>query len=438
MARLSTHLQGIAAVVQSDHWSRGELEAFQSRCLRTLVRHAFERVPFYRDIFKRHGLRPEDIRGIEDLDLIPIANRSEMQERPPSDLVASGYDPGRLIVRRTGGSAGFPLSIRRTWFEDRLLHGVRLKEQLKAGVRPTDVRAVLCAGDPGSRAWQPKPPFWTRFGLLRLFGVNCLLPAREILSLLAGIQPDVLIGYPGSLAWIAPEVTAEDRRRIRPRLILPAAETLTPEMRRNIGEFFGAPVYDSYASHEFNLIAQECRDTGLYHVCEFSVIVEILKDGKPAAPGEPGELIGTALHSFASPFLRYRLGDLVTRGPWRCPCGAPVATLQSILGRIIDRFPLPGGASLHPYDLVLPLSQESPWLRRFQIVQTDVDRIVLKVVPLPGRGPTGDDLLRIRTQTGQAAGPGVTIAIELLDELPPADNGKFRPYYTLVGSKSRV
>jgi hypothetical protein len=71
-------------------------------------------------------------------------------------------------------------------------------------------------------------------------------------------------------------------------------------------------------------------------------------------------------------------------------------------------------------------------LRRYQIVQTSIDRIVIKTVPLPGQVPTQDDLNLIRSQTEKAVGPDVAVTLELVPELPPAGNGKFRPYYSLV------
>jgi phenylacetate-CoA ligase len=142
--------------------------------------------------------------------------------------------------------------------------------------------------------------------------------------------------------------------------------------------------------------------------------------------------VATALHSFAMPFIRYRTGDLAIRGPLRCPCGAPCTTLERIQGRIIDRFTLPDGTKLHPYHLLEPLVNDAPWLRRYQIVQESVDRLVVKLVPLPGRNPSAGDLQLLRTRFQQPLGPGVSVTFETVSELPPAGNGKFRPYYSMV------
>ncbi len=424
--------RSMSAAVRSSYWSRDELENFQSRRLRELVRHASERVSFYRDLYSRHELCPNDVRGIEDLGRIPLAQRAEMQERPASELLARGLDPDRLVVHRTSGSTGYPFCTYRTLLEERLLQGLRLKRQFKLGLRPTDLRVAIAVPGHGSRGERPDTHFHSRLGWLRRPIVDCLLPAAEILERTAELRPDVLIGYPDALAWIAGEATEEHRRRIRPHSILTGGETLTPDMRRQISDCFRARVYDFYGIHEFNLLASECPQTGLYHVAEDSAIVEVLKDGKPAARGESGEVVATALHSFAMPFIHYPTGDLAIRGPLRCPCGAPCATLESIQGRVVDRFVLPDGTKLHPYHLLEPLVKEALWLRRYQMVQQSVDRIQVMIVPLPGRVPSSDDLRRLQTMLQQPLGTGVSVTFEIVSELPPAGNGKFRPYYSLV------
>ncbi|MCL6544150.1 MAG: hypothetical protein K6T61_02905 [Bryobacteraceae bacterium] len=433
MPSLITRMESLWVALRAPSWGREELEAFQSRRLRALVRHAFERVPFYRDLYSRHGVRPEDIRGLEDLPRLPVAMRHEMQDRPLEDLLARGFKRERFIQHRTSGSTGYPFSTYRTWFEERFLHALRLRVQLRRGLRLTDRRAAVVVGH-GDRIDGRGTRLARRLGLMRRYCVSCLLPAPEILARLSQYRPDTLGGYPDALAMIASEATEEHRRRIRPRIITTGGETLTPDMRAKISECFGAPVYDTYGAHEFNLLAYQCSETGLYHVAEDCVLLEVMDNGRPVDPGHTGEVVATALHSFAMPFLRYWVGDLAVRGPLRCPCGAPGATLEKILGRVIDRFTLPDGSKLHPYHLLEPLVKEAPWLRRYQLIQEAVNRVLLKLQPLDGVEPRPEDLRRLRASLQAPLGPQVTLELEFVKELPPAGNGKFRPYYSKVRS----
>lgn len=436
MPLFAARLGSFGALLFSSRWDRARIEDFQNRRLRELVHHAYEKTAFYRELYDQHGVRPGDIRGLGDLHRLPIARRSVMQTRPGVDLVARGFQPSRLRTYRTTGTTGSPFSIRRTWFEDRLLHAARVLEMRRRGQSWTGMRVLVSVGNVASGQNPSAVSAYERLGILPLRRVSCLLPAAEALGQIAALQPRSLGGYPGALASLAREATPEHRSKIKPDLIHCGGETLTPDMRLALTGSFGGRVYDAYGAHEFNLLAVECTETGLRHVCEALVIIEVLKDGKPAKPGESGELVATALHSFAMPFIRYRLRDVVTLGPSRCPCGAPCQTLEEIQGRTMDYFRLPDGSDFHPYRITRVLVQESPWIRRYQIVQTAIDEILVKVVALPGHTATREDLERIRIHVEEGAGQGVRCAVEVADDLPTGKSGKFRLYVPLASCET--
>jgi len=281
-------------------------------------------------------------------------------------------------------------------------------------MRPTDRRANILAVD------VPQPTVLARWGFLPYEEVDCRLPPAEILARLRELRPDVLRGYASALAWLADELTAGDRAKIRPRFVTTDSETLTESMRARICAGFGAPVIDFYDSHEFNLIAAEDPAEGGYRVNEESVLAEVLRDGRPAGPGEEGELVGTALHSWAMPFLRYRQGDLVT-------CGAKKGTLARIQGRLMDRFELVDGRSLHPYALEIPMMEHLPDLKQFQIVQERPEYIRIKVVLPKGGGAERIGTLERRLEA--EVGAGIVVAIQRVECIPAGANGKFRPYF---------
>lgn len=425
---------GIKSLLARRSWSRERIEAFQTRQLRAVVRHAGERVPYYRRLFADAALNPDDIRSLADLSRIPITTRSDLQQLAESEIVTEGVDPRKLVIHRTNGSTAAPLTIRRTRFEECLLQAFRLKALFSLGFRPTDRRLIvtsLIPVAPASRGRRPTP-FHCRLGLLRSEPVDCLLPPEELLSRFRESNPEVLGGYPGTLSWLTGFLTEEDRRQIRPRFVLVGAESLTAVMRRQISEGFGAPVYDYYGAHEFNLVAAECPSSGLYHVSEETMIVEILRDGKPVKPGEAGELVGTALFSYAMPFIRYRLGDWVTLGETGCPCGAAVGTIQAIQGRIADRFPLPGGGTVHPHILEVPLVGAAPWIWRYQIVQEQPDLIKVKTVPLPGSTPSPEVVAELERYLSTALKQGVRIIVEMVKQIPLGAGGKFCNYVSLA------
>jgi len=422
-------LPGLSGLFLERRWTRERIEAFQTERLRALVRHAYSRVPYYRRLFDQAGLSPDRIRTLEDLRKIPFTTRAMLQALPEGDIIARGFNPQTLVVHRTSGSTGEPFSIRRTRWEDRLLQAYRLSVLFRFGLRITDRRAAVVTRR------LVGTPLYMRSGMLRYEEVHCLLPAAQILSRLRQIQPDVLRGYPGTLSYLAGLMTDSDRERIRPRLITTDSEMMTSDMRARISAAFQARVVDFYDSHEFNMIAWECPSSGLYHVSDASMIAEVISDGRAVEPNREGELVGTALHSWAMPFIRFRLGDLVTRGPDHCPCGVQYSVVTGVQGRVADRFELPG-RSIHPYTLVSSLLAQGRWIRQYQIVQERSDLVKVKLVALPGASPSPEAIAGVRQVLGERLGKDVQIEVELVALIPPGSNGKFRPYYSMLTAPS--
>jgi phenylacetate-CoA ligase len=321
--------------------------------------------------------------------------------------------------------------VRRGWFEERLLQAYRLRVLFRLGMRLTD-RRVAVVFLPAE-----KPARRSRTGLLRYEEIDCFLPPASVLARLRALQPAVLRGYPAMLSDLATRLTNADRQRIRPRLVVTDSEMLTADMRRRIRDGFGARVVDFYDSHEFNMIAWECAAGDSYHVSDTSVLAEVFREGRASEPGEEGELVATALHSFAMPFIRYRLGDWVTRGPSRCACGAANTTLGAVHGRTFDCFELPAGRAVHPYRLATDLVRFAPWLRQFQIVQERIDRIRVRLAAMNDGGPPASWAAELQQLFSVSLGEDISVEMELVDRIPAEPNGKFRPYYSLVSETAR-
>ena len=414
------------------HLTRQQIIKVQIKQLRRLIAYAYECVPYYRRLFDRHDLRPEDIRSLADLPAVPISDREDLQRLPVHESLAAGIDPARLLAYTTSGSSGRPFTIRRTWKEERSLAAFRMRAMREHGLRFTDREANIRNLDHNNR-WHTQRVLRVlqAMGLFRKVWLDCRLPVEEIFDALQRYRPDVLIGLPHVLSRVAQIVLADGRSQIHPRFIAVGGEVLNPLMRRQISDAFGARVFNQYGSFECNLIAWECRETGQLHTCDDGVIVEVLNDGKPAKPGENGEVIVTNLHAFAMPFIRYRLGDIATQGFERCPCGQPFSTISDIQGRIVDYFQLPGGRWLHPYVIGNVLSREAGWwLRHFQVTQERTDRIVLRAVPAPM--PPPQRVAELTAAVTSMLGPGIEFQVMLVPEIDVEPSGKFRVYRTMV------
>jgi phenylacetate-CoA ligase len=416
----------------ADDRSRKRIIEDQNRRLRRLIVHARERVPYYRRLFDTHGVNLDAVTDRSELAALPVTNRDELQSLPIHDTLAAGVDAAQLLAYRTSGSSGRPFTIRRTWREERRLAAFRMRAMREHGLRFTDREANIRNLEHTNR-WHTQRSLRAlqALGLFRKIWLDCRLPAEDIFEALQRYQPDVLIGLPHVLSRIAGIVPAGGWPTIRPRFVAVGGEVLTPLMRRHISDAFHARVFNQYGSFECNLIAWECHETGHLHLCDDGVIVEVLNGGRPAQPGEQGEVVVTNLHAFAMPFIRYRLGDIATQGFERCPCGRPFSTITDVQGRIVDYFPLSDGRWLHPYMIGDVLSREAGWwLRQYQVTQERTDRVVLRAVAVPT--PTPPRLAELTAAVSAVLGPGIEFHVQLVPDLAVEPSGKFRVYRSLV------
>lgn len=419
MVSVSRYAASGRAVWQGHGGDGKQASAFQSTRSLELARYALQSVSLYRDVWGAAGVTAGDLRTMEDFRRLPIVTKEQLQDAG-AGVVADGVDLRRLRGHETSGSSGQPLVIRRTRLEDQLLQAIRVRRMMKMyGLRLRDRRVGIRYG--GDAMWSPG--LYSRIGLLRQQSIECRRPTEQIVEAVIRANPNVLGGYPCSLADIADAV---GNTLGSLRYVIAAGDTLSAPTRRRIEAGFGVPVYDSYAAHECNLLAQQCT-WGVFHIAEESALIEILRaDGMPAAVGEQGEAVITALHSFAAPIIRYRLGDLLVPGE-PCECGAGGRTIQHLVGRVQEMFERPDGSTYHPFLVTVPLDAVGGRkIRTYRVTQLSATRIEVLIEP---RSEFSNELLRAtREAMLKAFDYPVELDVQLTQGLLAKESGKFEAF----------
>jgi phenylacetate-CoA ligase len=381
-------------------------------------------------MFRR--ISPEVANGLKDLHRYPVLGRSDYQREGLTATLANNVCQETLLDRSTSGSTGERLAIRRTWLEERLLNCFRWRAFRSYGIGPQDrIVNALFRADADPRDDQRLARLAMALGWRQMLVVDALgdeAAAEKALH----FAPQCLTGMTSALALLVDQISRQGPD-FRPQLVVTTGELLTAPLRNRIASL-GSPIRDVYGSNEFNLLAWECpAGAGTYHVCDDSVVLEVLDpDGRPVDVGQTGEVVVTGLHSFAMPFIRYRIGDLAVKGPSRCPCGSPFSTLLEIHGRTIDIFHLAGGIKLHPWTIH---NAVRPWLgmvRQASLVQTAPDRLEYLVVATREMGQAEERLI---STAAQAALPvGIIFTLRRVESIPPGPGGKARPFVTMAQS----
>ncbi|MHC4930729.1 MAG: phenylacetate--CoA ligase family protein [Planctomycetota bacterium] len=432
LMRVRGRFARLRAVRRQRRFAREDFLRVQGAELRSLVRHAYDRVPFYRELYDRAGLAPESVRDLEDLDRVPFATRDDLQGQPLSRIAAKGVDPGDLRESRTSGSTGEPLVTRRLSSEGRLQGMHRLEAFRHLGMRRRDKLAVVSHMPEADRG--ARPPLLRLLGALGLYRYQLLHSVEQIDTIAERIvdgRPRVIVGITEVLHDVARSRHASALAGLGVRFVAPGGQKLSASMREQMERSFGARVYDCYAAQETGLIAWECPQTGDLHTCDGKLIVEVLRDGRPAAPGEQGEVVATALHARSVPFIRYPLGDLVTVGPAPCACGAPFGTIREIVGRHADFLQLPDGRIIHPGQIqVTALKDSFDWIRRCQYVQERRDLVCARIVPRVR--PTEAQRSELDRNMRAVLGPDVELRLELVDDLGLEGTERFKTVVSKV------
>ncbi len=336
------------------------IAACTNRLLAQHVRYCYERSRFYRQRFDAAGLKPQDIQCVADLCRLPVTTKADLAEHG-SDLLC--VPQSQVVdVCQTSGTTGAPVTLLQT---ERDLQRLAYNEQscfLAAGLTPQDRVLIACALD---RCFMAGLAY---FEGLRRLGATAIRAGAGNPSVLGEAillhRPSAIIGVPSML--LEAGRVLQKRGIDVPglgvgRLICigePVRDTdlSLSALGRRLHEAWGALVLGTYASTEMATSFTECADgRGGGHILPDLIAVEILDEaGRPAPPGEPGEVVATPLQVTGVPLLRLSTGDIATLLTDPCPCGRHTYRLGPVRGRKAQMLKV-RGTTLYPTDIFAAL-----------------------------------------------------------------------------------
>ena len=415
---------------QSEWLSRAELDELQLRKLQRLIQHAYVHVPHYRDSMRRAGLDPGAVTGLEDVRLLPLLTKDDVRKRLYFDLFADNHDKGRMLRIATSGSTGEPFVTYGDQYQLEFRFATTLRALEWTGWRFGDRQARLWHQTIGMSRLEILRERVDAFFMRRMFVPAFELSADQLAHFVGRIRkhrPVVVDGYAESLNFLATYVREGGDPGFRVPAIISSAQSLPEQSRDAVEQAFGARVHDKYGSREFSGIAYECGQSRNHHVMDESYLVELLVDGRPAQPGEIGEVVITDLNNFSVPLIRYRIGDLaVAVDPTTpCPCGRHLSPVGRIEGRTqaivhcANGTWLPGSFFLHV------LKDYEYAVRFFQVYQAEPGAFTLRIVQNSRftQEALAELLAELRTYTGE----DTAIDVEFVDEIPLLRTGKRSP-----------
>jgi phenylacetate-CoA ligase len=321
-----------------DYLPREELRALQLERLRDTVQRAYHLVPFYRKKFDEAGVKPEDIKSLEDLQKLPFTTKQDLRDNYPFGLFAV---PMEQVVRihSSSGTTGKPTVVGYTERDLEVWKEVMVRTYLMADVNAKDIvhnaygyglftgglgfhygaEAVGAAVVPASGGFTKR-----QLMLMKDFGATilCCTPSFAL-----------------HLYEVAKEEGYDVEKDFKLRAGFFGAEPASEGLKQTVAESWGIRYVEAYGLSEIigPGVAASCEH-GSLHIFEDHFIPEVIdpETGEVLPDGEEGELVLTTITKQALPMIRYRTKDITVLHREPCRCGRTIVWMESIKGRADD------------------------------------------------------------------------------------------------------
>ncbi|MHB0978564.1 MAG: phenylacetate--CoA ligase family protein [Thermoleophilia bacterium] len=370
---------------------RDELRELQFKRLQMSLRWAVANVPFYRQEWERAGLKPQDIRSLDDLSMIPFTTKEAFKQAYPYGLFAVPLERVVRVHSSTGTTTrptvvGYTRGDLNTWAE------LCARVVIAGGARPQDVAQVAFGYGLQTGA------FGLHGGLERIGAM--VIPAstgntRRQLTIMRDYATTVLVCTP-SYAMYMSEAAVDmgfDMSQLSLRVGLFGAEPWTNKVRDELDRRLGLSSSDNYGLSEVMGpgISGECEAKDGLHIAEDHFIVEVVdpETGEVLPEGKEGELVFTSLTKEAVPVLRYRTGDLAGITSRPCGCGRTVARHTKVYARTDDMIII-RGVNVFPSQVEDVLMEVEGVEPHFQVVldrKGSLDEMVVQIEVEPSFFP---------------------------------------------------
>jgi len=431
--RLGLHGTSLRHLRELRRWSNlnaAQVAQLQRERLTSLLQHAHQHVPYYREQLGSAGVVDDDGVHLERFNRVTPLDKDIIRSQF-ADLKADDVELESLRLNTSGGSTGQPVG----FLQDATMHAwntaVSMLFDEWAGTRPGDRRVVLWGAQrdlaAGRASIASRAGTWLRNELI--FDAYLMTPElmRRYVKQYNEFRPKHILAYAQSLYQWAVFIESEGLSAHAPQSIITSATTLEPHMRLAIERVFKTRVINRYGSREVGGIACEANDDDGLVVSALTHVVEVLgPDGEPAAAGELGELVITLLTNRAMPLIRYRIGDAgilaadATSKPFW-------PRLQEVAGRVTDIFYTANGDQVYG-GYFTRMFYHRDWVAQFQVIQKDYEAIRVRIVP--GRslsaGAFEDEKRELTASIREAMGMSCLVEFEVVDSIAPGPSGKRR------------
>jgi len=410
------------------------IKKYRDKSFKKIVKYAYT-IPVYHRKYKKAGVHPNDIRGIEDIGKLPFITKKDFIENFPEGLRPVNYDIKNARVVSTSGSTGKPVSfyIDFPTLSESVCFGT-VREGIYFGYKWRKMKLVSLGNFSRGKAdhvfeellSSKSKPFRNSNNYLTM---NAFDEPKVIIKKLDEFKPDYIITYPVTLQELAYFKKKGYGKNIKPKVLVSSGYVLDEYTRSYVEDAFDCNVVNDYTSAEgFSDISIECLEK-TWHINYDAFHIEAIdEENNIVSPGKKGHVVMTRLFGRATPFIRYTgMDDWVTIiSEYECSCGIKTPILKNgIEGRQSTSIVLPNGhvipsASFAIVSLILR-DLKTFKVTQFQIIQKKIDDVdILLVIDenLRDVGPSVESIFKkIKDGYEESFGSDIKFNVKEVDKI---------------------
>ena len=367
----------IMTVYRNIKRSKKSIEEYQLQKLKELLYYAKENVVLYQKLYTNVTL---DVVELSDFSNIPVLSAEMLRAQDIEDITSKEYDVADLILEGTSGSSGTPFKFYVSRGEMFFRQLIMMRFLFINGWRPWWRGVNLWIEDNennGNKIFDILKKTHKKF-----VSINWSLE-KQYLEISKN-KPKFIYAITSTIDILAEWMIDNGKVISSVEIIAVTGDHLSEAVRRRIKQAFGCKIINYYGASECGLFGWSCSRCGENHFDDDYVYVEIVdKDNKPVKDGEKGRILITVLNQFATPLIRYDIGDSIIKAGKDKSCTIPFSVFRMVEGREDDKLILADGRKLSFSNIFSAVSMLTE-VKRIQFYQDKQGLITVKYIPKQG------------------------------------------------------
>lgn len=420
---------------KAQHWENSKLLSIKEKLLRNTLAYAYDHCPYYQKSLKGHEACWTGSAFDWEIFLKIPPLTKEAVRKDFRDLQSSKIDALNVRMNRSGGSTGQPTKHLQddTFRQMDMANNMLFKDW--AGVKVGNRSLFIAAnendffGEPENIQKKITDIIFNKqyFNAFRLNTATF----ENIVTYLKDKKPEYLQMYASAAYELSKFIITRNLSVPSPKMLMCVAGTTYDEMLDVMEKAFRTKVYARYGSRETGDMAGMCINR-IYHEIPFTHHIDILdENNQPVPAGETGHIAVTVLTNKAMPLIRYKIGDVGIWHEKECGCGTRFRALKKIVGRTGEIIKNSKGKIILPEIFIhligVTLGEVSDYIERFQVAQTDIRRIELRLVLRNGvdKKLLASELINLKKKIIKIMEEDIVVDTVYLNEIPRLPSGKF-------------